>query len=146
MQTIKRKDLLELYGKYHCPQWKETIEKYLKVSAFQGDDYDVKIEPGDIDKAIKMATEEQRKDLEKLIKLDAPFNATMLIEGQFMSVNLGQIAFIGALEGDQLLYVYKHNKFAVYKRHAHGDKDKYGELCPPGTVIYQIPEDLRDKK
>lgn len=57
--TIKRKDLIDLYSKFNCQLWRERIESYLKINYFGNDDFNIGISKEDLNLLKEKGSKEQ---------------------------------------------------------------------------------------
>lgn len=60
-QYITRANLLKLYHGNSCGEWKSFIEKYLKLTLYQTDSFEVEINDADIETAIQRADKVQKE-------------------------------------------------------------------------------------
>ena len=63
-QKLKRIDLINLYKKFDCSDWKTKIKKYLEKSALEIDSFEIEIEEQDIKYAISNGNSTQKEALE----------------------------------------------------------------------------------
>ncbi len=63
-QTLKKKQLVELYKKFECVEWKQNIEKILLDNYLALDDTDIKIEQKYIDLLNEKGSKEHKEAVE----------------------------------------------------------------------------------
>lgn len=78
-QKLKRIDLINLYKKFVCNDWKNKIKKYLEKSALEIDSFEIEIEEQDIKYAINNGSAAQKEAL-KDAGLDLEYNITKEIK------------------------------------------------------------------